>query len=130
MPQFLTTASMLECSMGAAPVPFVADDLPGAPKETGLTCATIIQFVPMKNIMTFGMCKSMLNPAVASATAAAQGVLTPMPCVPATTTPWAPPSAAAKHFGIPLATASSVCACAFGGLIKVSQQIPEAGKTL
>jgi hypothetical protein len=129
MPQFLTTGTVLECSMGAAPVPFIADELPGAPKETGLTCATIIQMVPMKNVMTFGMCKSLANPTVASATAAAQGVLTPMPCVPATAAPWMPPSATAKHLGIPLATAQSVCACSFGGMIKVSQALPAAGKT-
>lgn len=129
MPQFLTTATLLECNMGMAPIPFVADELPGAPKEMGLTAATIVQFVPMKNIMPFGMCKSLANPTVASATAAAMGALTPMPCVPVTAAPWAPPSVCTKHMGIPMATASSVCVCSFGGLIKVSQALPSPGKT-
>lgn len=129
MPQFLTTATLLECTMGAAPVPFVADELPGAPKEMGLTCATMIQFIPMKNVMPFGMCKSMANPTVAAATAAAQGALTPMPCVPVTTAPWAPPSTCTKYMGIPMATVQSVCACSFGGVIKVSQALPGPGKT-
>src|SRR3546814_19712014 len=46
--------------------------------------------VPMLNIMPFGMCTSLANPTVASATSAAMGVLTPMPCIPATTSPWVP----------------------------------------
>jgi hypothetical protein len=130
MPQFLTTATMLQCSMGAAPVPFVADELPAAPKELAMTAGSIIQIITGKNIMPFGMCSSTLNPAVVTATAAAQGVLTPMPCTPAVVTPWAPPSICTKHMGIPMATATSVCACTLGGVIKVAQAIPAAGTTL
>ena len=37
----------------------------------------------MKNVMPFGMCDSKTNPAVIAATAAAQGVHTPVPCTPA-----------------------------------------------
>ncbi len=130
MPQFLTTTALLECSMGAAPTPFVADELPAAPKDLGLTAGTITQIVPGKNITPFGMCRSPANPAVASATAAAQGVLTPMPCTPTVVAPWAPPSACVKHMGVPLATASSICACAFGGMVKVSQAMPGPSKTI
>lgn len=130
MPQFLTTGTLLECSMGAAPTPFVADPLPGAPTETGLPAATMLQIVPGTNIVPFGMCKSLANPAVASATAAAQGALTPMPCTPVIPAPWAPPSICSKHLGIPMATAQSVCICAFGGLVKVSQSLPGPGKTM
>lgn len=129
MPQFLTASAMLECSMGAAPTPFAADPLPAAPKENGLTAATIVQIVPGKNITPFGLCRSMANPTVASATAAAQGALTPMPCTPTIVAPWAPPSACVKHMGVPLATAGSVCACAFGGMVKVSQAMPGPSKT-
>lgn len=130
MPEFLTTATMIECTMGAAPTPFIADPLPGAPTENGLTAATIVQMVTAKNIVPFGMCRSPANPTVASATAAALGVLTPMPCVPLAAAPWAPPSAVTKHLGIPMATAMSVCVCSFGGVIKVSQAIPGGAKTL
>ena len=52
--------------------------------------ANIMDHIPMLNIMPFGMCMSIANPTVAAATAAALGVLTPMPCIPATTTPWVP----------------------------------------
>lgn len=129
MPQFLTTATLLECTMGAAPTPFIADELPGVQHELGMAAATMIQIVPGKNIVPFGMCKSPANPTVAAATAAAQGVLTPMPCMPATAAPWAPPSACTKYAGIPMATAQSICACSFGGVIKVSQVMPAPGKT-
>ncbi len=130
MPQFLTTGTILECNMGAAPTPFIADPLPGAPVEAGLPAATILQFVPGKNIVPFAMCKSPANPTVIAATAAAQGVLTPMPCAPVIPAPWAPPSICTKHLGIPLATAQSVCICAWGGLVKVSQTLPAPGTTL
>jgi hypothetical protein len=39
------------------------------------------------------MCSSIANPTVAGATAAAAGLLTPMPCVPATSAPWLPGAA-------------------------------------
>lgn len=130
MPEFLTTATLLECSMGSAPTPFIADELPAAIKETGLATGTIVQIAPGKNITPFAMCSSMANPAVASATAAAQGALTPMPCTPTIVAPWAPPSACVQHIGVPLATAASVCACAFGGMVKVSQAFPAPGKTI
>jgi hypothetical protein len=50
--------------------------------------ANIMDHIPMVNIMPFGMCTSVANPTVAAATAAAPGVLTPMPCIPATPAPW------------------------------------------
>ena len=123
MPQLLTTGCLLECTMGLTPAPFVADELPGAPAELGMTVGTIAQFVPMKNIPSFGTCKSPMNPTTATLTAAAQGVLTPGPCMPAGI-PWTPPSATANHFGVPLATIMSKCACGFGGVIQARKLVP------
>jgi Domain of unknown function (DUF4280) len=51
--------------------------------------ATAADTIPGTNIPTFGMCMSLGNPAVAMATSAANGVLTPQPCVPAAGSPGA-----------------------------------------
>ncbi len=49
----------------------------------GKPVATIQDIAPNANISSFGMCKSLANPQVASATAAALGVLTPrLACSP------------------------------------------------
>ena len=83
--------AQLMCSFGMAPSALVVTPqnkvLCGGPPA-----ANIMDMKPMANIVPFGMCSSMANPTVASATAAAMGVLTPMPCVPVISGPWAPGS--------------------------------------
>lgn len=124
MPQPLTTGALLKCTMGLTPTVFVADPLPGAPMVLGaLPAATIVQVLP-SNILPFGMCKSIANPTVAAATAAALGALTPAPCLPTPAGPWAPPSVVTSINMLPLATVASKCVCAFGGLISVSTPAP------
>ena len=126
MPKFLTTGATLKCTMGAAPSVFTAQGLPGVPQTLGsLPAATITEFVPMMNIPPFGMCKSPANPTVASATAAAMGTLTPMPCVPNVVAPWDPPSGVVTVNGLAVATAQSKCMCAYEGTISV--QMPTQG---
>ena len=125
MPEPLVTGTLLHCSMGVAPAVFNATPLPGLPLVNGsLPAATVDQIVPGMNIPPFGMCQSMANPAVAAATAAAMGVMTPAPCVPTVAAPWAPPAVSWVASGLPLATVESKCACAFGGLIEASPTIP------
>jgi hypothetical protein len=43
-----------------------------------------------------------------------------MPCVPATTAPWAPGSPAALIGGQPALNDASKCMCAWGGVISIS----------
>lgn len=119
MPFILTGSSMLQCTFGAAPCALEVLPLPGKPQVEGQTAAAITDITPV-NIPGFGMCSSMANPAVASATAAAQGVLTPMPCTPVVVAPWAPPSPNLTVAGLPAALATSRCACAFGGMISAA----------
>lgn len=125
MPKLLCTGTMLTCTFGVAPSVFTAQGLPGVPKIFGsMPAATITEFTPA-NIPPFGMCNSMANPTVAAATAAAFGVLTPMPCVPMVVAPWAPPSTLMSANNIPLATEQSKAVCAYGGMIAV--QMPVQG---
>src|ERR1700755_1104472 len=87
MPLLTRMGATLQCSFGAAPVPLTVVD-PTSILEDATPAANIMDPPPFVNIMAFGMCTSIANPTVAAATAAALGVLTPMPCIPATPAPW------------------------------------------
>lgn len=121
MAEMLTTGCLLRCNQGNLPAPFNALPLPGKPVITGLATATITEIAPLANIPSFGMCRSLANPQVAAATAAADGHLTPMPCVPVVPAPWAPPSQILFYAGLPLATVQSKCLCTWAGQISVQQ---------
>ncbi|MDR1269858.1 MAG: DUF4280 domain-containing protein, partial [Planctomycetaceae bacterium] len=90
MSQLVVMGALCQCSFGAAPCPLVV--LPDKRTLSPTPTATILDNKPFVNLATFGVCSSPANPMVAVATAAALGVLTPMPCIPATVAPWAPGS--------------------------------------
>ena len=113
----------MQCSFGVAPSTLVV--LPTNAVLTGTPAANIMDNVPILNIPPFGMCNSMSNPVVAAATAAALGVMTPMPCVPVTTAPWAPGSATVLIANMPALNDASQLMCAWGGVITFAQ----AGQT-
>ena len=80
--------AQLMCSFGLAPSVFQVLPTNQVQSENQYA-ANIMDFLPMTNIMPFGMCNCPANPQVAAATAAALGVLTPawtMPIRPATRT--------------------------------------------
>ena len=110
--------AMCTCSFGVAPSLFMVT--PENQVMTTMTIATIMDHVPMKNIMPFGMCSSLANPQVASATAAALGVLIPMPCIPVTTAPWIPGSATVLIANKPALNQSSQLICNWGGVIQIT----------
>ena len=111
----VVNTALCTCSFGAAPAV-----LPVTSQQTVITCnmpqATIMDNHPP----TFGMCSSMANPAVAAATAAAYGVLTPMPCAPVTPAPWVPGAPTVLVCGKPLLNNSSKLMCAYGGVISIT----------
>lgn len=109
--------AVLKCPFGAAPS--TLNVLPAARVASSMPLATVMDQVPMVNIMPFGMCSSLANPTVASATAAALGALTPMPCIPVITGPWTPGSPTVLIGGKPALNNSSKLACAYGGMIQI-----------
>ena len=116
--------AMLKCSFGLAPSSLVV--LPRNRVVTNqVPDANIMDHVPLVNIMPFGMCTSLANPAVASATSAALGVLTPMPCVPNTPAPWVPGAPTVLLGNFPTLNNTSTLNCLWGGTI----QIISAGET-
>lgn len=109
--------AMLQCSFGVAPTTLAVLPTSRVLIE-GKPAATITDSAPLVNIPSFGMCSSLANPTVASATAAALGVLTPMPCVPAPT-PWVGGAATTTIGGRPALTAGATATCAYGGVIQI-----------
>ena len=119
MPLQVVNGAMLQCSFGMAPSSLVV--LPVHKDMTGgVPAANIMDYVPMTNIMPFGMCQSIANPTVAAATAAALGVLTPMPCIPATSAPWTPGSPTVLIDGQPALNSTSMCMCNWAGVIQIT----------
>jgi hypothetical protein len=110
--------AMLQCSFGVAPSSLMV--LPANRVLTSMPIANIMDNKPMVNILPFGMCNSMANPQVAAATAAAFGVLTPMPCVPVTAAPWAPGSPTVLVANMPALNNTSKCMCNWGGVIQIT----------
>lgn len=114
----VSSGALLTCTFGAAP-----SQLTVLPKSRvnagGPPAANIMDMVPQANIKPFGMCMSLANPAVAAATSAALGVLTPQACTPLPAGPWKPGSPTVLVGGMPALTNSCTANCAFGGLITI-----------
>jgi len=109
--------AMLQCSFGAAPSSMVV--LPANKVMATTPAANIMDNKPMVNILPFGMCMSLANPTVAAATAAAMGVLTPMPCIPNTAAPWVPGCPKVLIGNMPAVESNSKLMCNWGGVIQV-----------
>ncbi|MGF6721222.1 hypothetical protein P3T43_000563 [Paraburkholderia sp. GAS41] len=118
MPQQVSMGASLQCSFGAAPSTLVVLPVNLVMGE-GPPAANIMDHIPLVNIMPFGVCSSPANPTVAAATAAALGVLTPMPCVPATLTPWTLGAPTVLLGNQPSLDNVSKCMCNWGGLVSI-----------
>lgn len=118
MPFQVCMGAMLQCTMGMAPSSLVV--LPTNMVMTNqMPDANIMDHVPMVNIMPFGMCISPANPVVAAATAAAMGVLTPMPCIPNTPAPWVPGAPTVMLGNMPALDNTSQLMCTWAGMIAI-----------
>ena len=112
--------------MGTAPAPIKVTSESKVLLE-GKPAATIQDCAPTSNVGPFGMCTSLANPAVASATAAALGVLTPQPCVPVPAGTWIPTTPKVLIEGKPCLAQDCKLACAYAGQISVT--LPGQTKT-
>lgn len=114
------SGALMQCSFGVAPSSLIV--IPKGPPTMagGPLAATIMDHIPIANIPPFGVCTSLANPTVASATAAALGVLTPMPCVPVVPAPWVPGSPTVLINNFPALNNSSKCMCTWAGVISIT----------
>lgn len=108
----------MKCSMGTAPakltvLPTRTVFLAGQPQ------ANISDHKSIVNLGTFGLCRSLGYPATASATAAALGTLTPMPCMHNTPMPWMGGKMDTLIKGQPALLKSCTCQCMWGGVISL-----------
>jgi hypothetical protein len=123
------SGALLQCSFGAAPSALTV--LPvNRVMTSNMPAANIMDHVPMANVMPFGVCMTPSNPMVAAATSAALGVLTPMPCIPMTMSPWMPGVPNVLIGNMPAVDNNCKLMCNWGGVIQVTmpgqmtEQIP------
>ena len=109
----MVQTALCTCTFGAAPAPLMVTS-----QQTVTMCKMLAATIMDNKLPTFGMCTSMANPTVAAATAAALGVLTPMPCIPLTVAPWAPGVPTVMVCGKPLLNNTSKLICGYGGVIQ------------
>jgi hypothetical protein len=114
----VVNGAQLMCSQGMAPSALVVLPM-NRVMSSNQPAANIMDNKPMLNILPFGMCMSPANPTVAAATAAALGVLTPMPCIPATTAPWAPGAPTVLLANMPSLDNTCKLMCMWAGVIQV-----------
>lgn len=110
--------ALCACSFGAAPSALMV--LPVNRVMINTPVANIMDNKPFLNILPFGVCTSLANPMVAAATAAALGVLTPMPCIPNTVAPWIPAQPMVLVGSMPIVDNGAMLTCLWGGMITVS----------
>lgn len=84
---FIVVGSSINCSFGDKDTKLTAPFSHGYYFKDKAVL-NIADFIPIKNIFPFGQCSSLSNPTVATATAANNGKLQKMPCIPVITTPW------------------------------------------
>jgi hypothetical protein len=118
MAQQVCAGAMMMCSFGVAPSALIVIPKGMPVMAGGPLAATIMDFAPIANIPPFSMCTTLSNPTVAAATAAAWGVLTPMPCVPVTVAPWIVGAPTVLINNFPALNSTSKCMCAWGGVIQ------------
>ena len=115
--KYVCTGATLKCTMGTSTA-----KLKATPKNVSLTGkeqANIADYLSMKNVPSFGECRSLSYPPTASATAANHGKLTPMLCVPGTCPKWKAIDKDSLICGEPALLETSTLKCIYGGTISI-----------
>jgi uncharacterized Zn-binding protein involved in type VI secretion len=120
VPQHVCNGATIKCAFAVPPGIATLIVLPeNRVNVGGQPAATVMDHIPLDNIPTFGMCMTLSNPEVATATTAALGVLTPQPCLPVVAAPWEPGAPTVMVDGMPALDNTSMAECEWGGVITV-----------
>lgn len=112
--------SAIQCLFGAMPTPLIV--LPDRTITAEfMLMGNISDMIPFVNIETFGECVSLANPQVIIATAAAMGVLTPMPCEPIVVDPWVSEAMNVFVEIMPAIDSTAVVMCIWAGAIHIDE---------
>ncbi|MEA3354646.1 MAG: DUF4280 domain-containing protein [Campylobacterota bacterium] len=116
MGMHVTTGALMTCSFGVAP-----SSLMVLPKNKllvgGKPAANIMDNKAMVNVMPFGMCNSVLNPATKRPPPV---IFTPAPCIPNISAPWVPGSPTVLVGSMPALNNNSKLMCMWGGVIQIT----------
>lgn len=115
--EYVCAGATLQCSMGTSCPKLIA-----APKNVSLEGneqANIEDCISIKNIPSFGRCRSLGYPPTASATAANHGKLTPMPCMPGICSKWEAVDKDSFVYGKPALLKPATLKCIYGGTISI-----------
>lgn len=115
MPCNTCMTATMTCPFGAAPSKLLPTPRPVL--TSNKIAANIMDFAPIVNVPPFGMCSTPSNPMVAAATAAALGVLTPVPCLPVPVGPWKSGAVTVMLANFPALDNISTLNCMWGGVI-------------
>jgi len=129
---YVCSGAKMKCSMGSQQSALNVLHPVKPVRVEGNPVAAMLDHKPLLNIKPFGQCKSLANPAVAAATAAANGKLQPMPCIPNTVTPWMGAKMNVRVKGNPALLDSSKLLCMWAGVIEITnpgQKIMKEGGT-
>ncbi len=113
----VVSGASVMCTMGMSPGQLIATSQTSI-LMGGKPVATIQDVAPNTNVTPCGMCTSMANPAVAAATAAALGVLTPAPCTPVPMGTWICQKGILAG-GVPVLYQDGRLTCSYGGSISI-----------
>lgn len=112
--------SLLSCSSGVSPDTLIVLPDTNVIME-GMLAGNMMDMIPFANIPGFIECISLVNPEVLSATIAAAGVLTPMPCTPMTFEPWITEDVTVLVTELPALDQTSILICDYAGVIVVDE---------